>query len=130
MTVTEVFSILLGSTALSTTFIAIVTAWIKRGDRKLDEAGEIRKEQREQNDQLLARIQTIEKELDIWKGRYFTLQELYATEKVTHSVEASSLKREIIELREEKSDDGKKIVKMQTEIDALKVQVRQMQYKK
>jgi hypothetical protein len=86
MNATEIVAMVGGGSVVGTILIAVITSWIKRGDRGLDEASEIRKELRLQNatqqsriDVLINRLDALESDLDSWKQKYYTLQQSYNT---------------------------------------------------
>jgi polyhydroxyalkanoate synthesis regulator phasin len=108
MTIDQLVSVVGGGT-LGILLTAIVTAWIKRGERNMDEATAIRKELREQNAAILTRLDTVEAELDAWKLKYYALQQSYTT------------------LLIEKEMLSQKAVSMQAEIGALQAQVKALQ---
>lgn len=91
MSATEIVALVGGGSVVGTLLIAAVTSWIKRGEKKLDEAGEIRKELRAQNlsqqqriddlmnrlDTQMSRLNTLEGELNSWQAKYYTLERNY-----------------------------------------------------
>jgi hypothetical protein len=102
---TETIIALLGVGGGGTIILTLLTGWLKRGDRTMDEAAEIRKELRAQNTAILLRLDTVEKDLDLWKLKYYALQQSYTT------------------LLIEKESLTQKSVTMQAEIDALRKEV-------
>jgi predicted nuclease with TOPRIM domain len=105
MTATEIAALVGGGSVIGTVLVALVTTWLKRGDRKLDEATAIRQELREQNERLIKRLDAVEADLDAWKEKYAMLRESAST------------------LKEQNTAQALKIVDMQREIDTLRAQV-------
>jgi chromosome segregation ATPase len=104
----EIVTLVLGLTGATGVITAIVTTWLKRGDRKLDEATAIRAELREQNDRLVKRLDTVEADLDAWKEKYAVLRE-------SNTI-----------LKAENAAQAQKIIDMQREIDTLRAQVNDL----
>jgi chromosome segregation ATPase len=119
MTPTEIVALIGGGSVIGTVVVAVVTSWLKKGEKNLDEAGEIRKELRDQNkaqqqriDDLMNRLDmqmgilnTLEKELNVWQAKYYTLERNYNV------------------LMAERDGLAQKTVTMQGEIDALTAKV-------
>jgi chromosome segregation ATPase len=113
---------LLGAGGLTTLITLIVSGWFKRGERQMDEASAIRKELRDQSAAVQLRLDTVEKDLDTWKTKYYCLQQQYLT--LMSEKEALAQR-----LASESARKDEKIAAMQKELDTLTAQVKALQAK-
>ena len=119
----QLLAVAMGAGGVGTILLRLIEGFLKRGERQVDEASDIRKELRAQNvdlvkrindsedraqiqeEKYIARLNSIEKELDEWKTRFYDLQRNY------------------FELIGEKEALAQKTVVMQCEIDTLRKEV-------
>jgi len=84
--------------------------WLRsRGKEKIDDATQIRKEMREQNETLTKRLDQVTNELDSWRSKYYELLGRWTVQE-----------GENVELRKENADLNKQVNDLRVEIKVLR----------